>query len=103
VLLKRDKAEEVAVGVGIMVEVGLILRVGVIDNLEVSVGIDSIGLLLSKIGVGIMSVISSLSAGIIKFKGKGLILKIKKIPNTDKISNIIVNMRYLIFLESIYL
>ena len=105
--MKEDRAEEVAVGVGVTVEVGLRLGVGeailpvtvaigVMEILGISVGIDSVG-------VGITSVISSLAGGDNKLKGVGLILNIKKTPNADKISNIIVKIRYLLFLESIYL
>ena len=105
----------VAVGVGVIVglvvgvAVGVAVRVGVIVGFLVG---DGEATLLVTVASGVMVIIGGV-VGVIclrvgvgtttsllgknKLRGSLLILNIKKTPNPDKISKIMVNRRYLIF------
>ena len=90
--------------IGVLVMVGFWVGLGE-ATLPVTVAIGvisitgiSVGIISSIIGVGVMVIF-----GVFKNRSNGeeLILNTKKTPNTDKISKIMVRIKYLVFLESI--
>ena len=89
-----------AVGMAVGVIVGFLVGLGeAILPVTVAIGV----ILILGISVGIISSITGVGVTVIsgvfknRFKGEELILNTKKTPNADKISKIIVNIKYLIF------